>query len=144
MTRSSLLSIPVLLAAGVMLTASGGGRVANAPATIAYVCEDGRQASAIYEHGGDYRHAKMLLSYDGRTTELEAAPTLYGIRYLAEPSAAEPRALMWSLRGERAVLAEAVHPDDVADGGRPIATCQRLRIAQASGVEGAGHSADDH
>lgn len=131
--RSSPLHAPILIGAAAMLVAAGGGRVANSAATIPYVCEGGQQATAIYVHGGDFRHAKVQLSYDGRTTELDAAPTLYGIRYLAGPSAGEPRALMWSVRGERAVFAEAVHPEDVADGGRPIATCQRLRVAQASG-----------
>jgi len=134
-----------LLGAAFMLSAySGGGRVANSPAAVPYVCEDGRQASAIYEHGGDYLHAKVLLTFDGRTTELEAAPTLYGVRYRGEPSAEEPRALVWSLRGERAALAEVADPHDVASEGRPIARCTRLRTAAVSAPAGeAGHS-DDH
>ena len=60
---------------------------------------------------------------------MEAAPTLYGRRYLSEPSAEEPRHLMWSLRGEHAALAEATAPEDVTDAGRPIARCVRLRGA---------------
>lgn len=138
MTRSSILNAFTPLAA-LMLIGAGGGRVANAPAIIPYACDSGGQAAAIYEHGGDYRHAKVKLTYGGRTTELEAAPTLYGIRYMREPSAEEPRALVWSLRGERATLAEATDPDDVASEGSRIASCHRLRVASA-----VGHSADDH
>jgi len=138
MTRSSILYAITPLAA-FMLIGAGGGRVANSPAIVPYVCEGGGQAAAIYAHGGDFRHAKVMLTYGGRTTELGAAPTLYGIRYLGEPSAEEPRALVWSLRGERALLAEATDPDDVASQGRPIASCTRLRSASA-----VGHSPDDH
>lgn len=134
-----------LLGAAFMLSAySGGGRVANSPAVVPYVCENGRQAAAIYEHGGDYLHAKVLLTFDGRTTELEAAPTPYGVRYRSEPSAAEPRALIWSLRGERAALAEAADPHDLVDEGRPIARCRRLRSAAASPPAGEAGHAEDH
>lgn len=139
MMRSSILCALTPLAGFMLLGFSGGGRVANSPAIISYVCEGGGQAAAIYEHGGDYRHAKVMLTYGGRTTELKAAPTLYGIRYLGEPSGDDPRALVWSLRGERAVLAEATDPHDATSEGRPIASCTRLRVASA-----AGHSADDH
>ncbi len=144
MKPASPLAAAGLFGAALMLSAfSGGGRVANSPAVVPYVCEDGRQASAIYEHGGDYRHAKVLLTFDGRTTELEAAPTLYGVRYASEPSATEPRRLLWSLRGERTVLAEAGEPHDVASEGRPIARCTRLRTAAAAAAAGdPGHSED--
>lgn len=124
---------------------SGGGRVASGPATIPYVCEDGRQAAAVYESGGDFLHAKVLLTIDGRTTELEAAPTLYGTRYRNEPTAAEPRALVWTLRGERAWLAEATEALKSAEEGRAIARCMRLRTAMAQAATAdAGHSPDDH
>ncbi len=143
MKRPSPLAAAGLIGAAFLLSGfSGGGRVANSPPVIAYVCEDGRQAAAIYEHGNDYLHAKVLLTFDGHTSELEAAPTLYGIRYVAEPSAEHPRALMWSLRGERAWLAEATDPHDVASQGQPIAQCTRVRTAMASAE--AGHSADSH
>ena len=143
MKRSSPLAAAGLLGAAFLLSGfSGGGRVANAPPVIAYACEDGRQAAAIYEHGNDYLHAKVRLTFDGHTSELEAAPTLYGLRYVGEPSAEEPRALMWSLRGERAWLAEAVEPHDVTSQGRPIVQCTRVRTAMASAE--AGHSPESH
>lgn len=143
MKRSSPFAAAGLIGAAFLLSGfSGGGRVANSPATIAYSCENGRQASAIYEHGNDYLHAKVLLTFDGRTSELEAAPTLYGLRYVAEPSGEEPRALMWSTRGERAWLSEATEPHDVNSQGRAIAQCTRLRRVVASAE--AGHSADSH
>jgi len=133
---SPLVAAGLLGAAFMLSAASGGGRVANSPAVVPYVCEDGRQASAIYEHGGDYLHAKVLLTFEGRTTELEAAPTLYGVRYRSEPSAEEPRTLLWSLRGERAALAETSDPNDVTSDGRPIARCTRLRTAALSASAG--------
>ena len=134
-----------LLGAAVMLSAfSGGGRVANAPAVVPYACDGGRQASAIYEHGGDYLHAKVLLTFDGRTTEFEAAPTLYGVRYRSEPSAEEPRRLLWSLRGERTVLSEAGDPHDVASEGQPIARCTRVRTAAVAPAEGEVDHSEDH
>lgn len=143
MKRSSPFAAAGLIGAAFLLSGySGGGRVANSPPVIAYACEDGRQAAAIYEHGNDYLHAKVRLTFDGRTTELEAAPTLYGIRYRGEPSGDEPRTLMWSLRGERAWLAEATEPNDVASQGRPIVQCTRVRTAIAAADP--GHSADSH
>lgn len=146
MKRSSPFHLVVTVGAALMLSGySGGGRVANAPPVIPYVCEGGRQASAIYEHGGDYLHAKVKLTFDGRTTELEAAPTLYGVRYRSEPSATEPRALLWSIRGETAALAEATDPHDISGEGRPIARCTRLRTAAAAGAaRDAGHSPEEH
>ena len=136
--RSSILYAFTPLAA-FMLIGAGGGRVANSPAVVPYVCEGGGQAAAIYAHGGDFRHAKVTLTYGGRTSELEAAPTLYGLRYTGEPSAEEPRTLVWSLRGERALLAEATDPQDATSEGRPIASCTRYR-----GSSAVGHSSDDH
>lgn len=143
MKRSSPIVAAGLIGAAFLLSGySGGGRVSNSPPVIAYACEGGRQAAAIYEHGNDYFHAKVLLTFDGRTTELEAAPTLYGIRYVGEPSGEQPRALMWSLRGERAWLSEATEPHDVTSQGQPIAQCTRVRGTLASAE--AGHSADSH
>lgn len=143
MKASLLFAIPGLLGAGLMLCGySGPGRLAATPAIVPYVCEDGRQVAAIYESGGDHRHAKVLVTYEGRTTELEAAPTLYGRRYLSEPSTEEPRHLMWSLRGEHGALAEATAPEDVTDAGRPIARCTRVRGAVAAADP--GHAPGEH
>ena len=77
MNRSSPFAAVTLIGAAFMLSGfSGGGRVASGPATVPYMCSDGRPASAIYEHGGDFLHAKVMLTFDGRTTELAAAPTV--------------------------------------------------------------------
>jgi len=141
MKASSIIYISGLLGAGLLLCGySGPGRVAATPAIVPYTCEDGRQVAAIYESGGDHSHAKVLVTYEGRTIELEAAPTLYGRRYLSEPGATEPRHLMWSLRGEHAALSEATAPEDVADAGRPIARCTRVR----GSVPTAAHSPGEH
>jgi len=133
MLRSTILSAAALIGAAVMLSGyAGGGRVKNGPAVISYACEDGRQASAIYAHGGDFRHATVTLTFDGRTTELEAAPTLYGMRYASEGSPA----LVWSIRGENAFVAETADRHDVTSEGRAIARCTRLRRAAAAHAEG--------
>lgn len=139
MISSRAVAIPSLVGIAFALSAySGGGRVANAPQIIPYVCEGGRAASAVYEHGSVYQHAKVRLTVDGRTTELEAAPTLYGIRYRNEPSAAEPRHLIWAVRGESAWLAEATEPYRSDAEGQRLLSCHRQR-----GGAGA-HSSDSH
>lgn len=137
MNRSFPITAAALIGAGFMLSGyAGGGRVAATPATVPYACEGGRSVSAIYKNGGDFLHAKVLLTYDGRTTELEAAPTLYGIRYASEVTAENPQALAWSIRGERAWLSEVADPADVTDAGRPIAQCARLRGTAVGHAEG--------
>jgi hypothetical protein len=128
MIRSSALAGPVLLGIAFSLSAySGGGRVANSPAVVPYQCEGGQTASAIYENGSDFRHAKVLLTHGGRTTELEAAPTLYGIRYRHEPSASDSRHLIWAVWGERAWLSEATEPYRSDSEGQRLLTCHRQR-----------------
>jgi hypothetical protein len=128
MRRSS--SLVGLIAIAVMLSGfAGGGRVANAPPVVPYVCDGGRTASAIYQHGGVFIQARLRLTIDGRTSEMMAAPTLYGSRYLGEPSAGEPRRLIWSLRGEQAWLAEATEPYRSDGEGRRLLTCHRQRGA---------------
>ena len=135
MLRSTALTAAALIGSAVLLSGySGGGRVKSGPATVPYLCDGGRQASAIYEHGGDYQHAKVMLTFDGSTSELEAAPTLYGMRYASEATPA----LVWSVRGESALLAEASNREDVTDEGRPIARCVRLRGAAPA------HNGDAH
>ena len=115
---------------------SGGGRVANAPPVVPYVCDGGRSASAIYDHGGVFRQARLRLTIDGRTSEMMAAPTLYGSRYLGEPTAERPRRLIWSLQGENAWLAEAVEPYRSDREGTRLLNCRRLRHAtEAHGGE---------
>lgn len=140
MKTSSPLAITGLIGAAFMLSGfAGGGRVSSGPAIVPYICEGGRPISAVYENGGDFLHAKVLITYDGRTSELGAAPTLYGIRYMGEGGeGGQP--LAWSLRGERAWLSEVTDAADVANPGRPIAQCIRQRSA---GRE-TGHSEGEH
>ena len=137
MHRSSPFAVAALVGAGLMLSgfAGGGGRVKSGPAVIPYACEDGRQVSAVYESGGDFLHAKVQLTYDGQTTELNAAPTLYGLRYVG--AGAQP--LAWSLRGEYAALAQVSDAGNVEDAGEAIARCVRVRGAAASGHAGGTH-----
>jgi hypothetical protein len=113
----------------------------SGPAIVPYVCDGGQPISAIYENGGDFRHAKVLLTFSGRTAELEAAPTLYGIRYASEATAETPQNISWSIRGERAWLSEVADIDDVTTEGRPIAQCMRLR---STGESDASHAEGEH
>ncbi|MDQ8757900.1 MliC family protein [Sphingosinicella sp. LHD-64] len=138
MTRSFPITAATLIGAAFLLSGyAGGGRVAASPATVPYVCQNGQAASAIYENGGDFLHAKVLLTYDGRTTELEAAPTQFGVRYTSAPAAGSAQHLSWSLQGEQAFLTEVADPADVTTPGRPIAQCLRQRGMQmASRSEG--------
>ena len=128
MIRSSTLACPLLLGIAFALTGyAGGGRVANSPAVVPYVCEGGQTASAIYENGNNFRLAKVRLTVDGRVTELEAAPTLYGLRYRHEPSASDPRNIIWAVWGERAWLAEATDPYASDREGQRLLSCHRQR-----------------
>jgi len=138
MKASPIFSAVALVGAGILLTGAGGGRVKSGPATVPYVCENGRPANAIYDHGGDFLHAKALVTYDGRTTEFEAAPTLFGLRYRSAASAEQPQALLWSVRGEQAWLAEAAGDPDVGDDGRRLVSCTRLRSAGSDAAHGPG------
>ncbi len=134
MHRSSPFALVTLVGAALMLSgfAGGSGRVKSGPAIIPYACDGGRQVQAIYEHGGDYLHARVQLTYDGQTAELNAAPTLYGLRYVG--SGAQP--LAWSLRGEHAALAQVSDTGNAEDAGEAIARCVRVRGAAAGHAEG--------
>ncbi|MGZ8337135.1 MAG: hypothetical protein ACXWU1_10785 [Allosphingosinicella sp.] len=143
----ALLALPTLVSGS-----SGGGRVKSGPATIPYLCHDGqsydaREAVVVYENGSDYLHAKAQVTYDGRTTEMRAAPTLYGVRYRTE---AQP-AVAWTLRGEDAWLTDSPDADGYTRPERQIARCIRLREEgpnEVSGVAprpaGEEHSTEDH
>lgn len=138
MIRSSVLASSALIGIAFALSGySGGGRVANSPAVVPYICEGGQTASAIYENGNNFRLAKVLLTVDGRATELEAAPTLYGLRYRHEPSASDPRNLIWAVWGERAWLSEATDPYASDREGPRLLSCHRQRGAAA--VHSAAH-----
>ena len=87
MLRSTALTAAALITSAVLLSGyAGGGRVKSGPAIVPYLCDGGRQASAIYQHGGDYQHAKVMLTFDGssplnpnasRSSRLKHEPLLY-------------------------------------------------------------------
>lgn len=128
MIRSSTLACTLLTGIALALSGfAGGGRVANSPATVPYVCEGGQTAVAIYENGSNFRLAKVRVTVDGRTTEFEAAPTLYGIRYRHAPSASDPRHIIWAVWGENAWLAQATEPYASDREGQRLLSCHRQR-----------------
>jgi Membrane-bound lysozyme-inhibitor of c-type lysozyme len=132
MIRSSAHALPALIGAAFALSGfAGGGRVANSPAVIPYVCEGGQTASAIYENGSNFRLAKVQLTVDGRVTQFDAAPTLYGMRYRHAPSASDPRNIIWAVWGERAWLSEATDPYASDREGQRLLSCHRQRGVSA-------------
>lgn len=126
-----------LIAPAIALAFSGPTAVKSGPPVIPYLCDGGRPASVVYESGSDYRHARALVTLDGRTLELGAAPTLYGVRYRSE---GEAPALAWTLRGEQAWLTEAPDEESYAGEEHAVARCVRLRAAT---VAAEAHG-DDH
>lgn len=139
-----------LIAAPSPAAASGTPAPSNAgPAPIPYLCSDGHEASVVYESGSDFNHAKALVTYEGRTIEMRAAPTLYGVRYRAEASEGGTP-LAWSLRGEEAWLTEAPDEDSYTRQERALVRCIRLRgalpvqtaSADSHGSDGEGHGED--
>ena len=126
----ALLSIPAL-AFGASTPPPGKA----APAIVPYVCADGSLASVIYEHGGDFRHARALVTHDDHTVEMRAAPALYGVRYRSE---ADP-ALAWSLHGEEARLTESPDADGYAMEEREVLRCVRQRQLGAGGAHDEAH-----
>ena len=139
MMRSSPWFALALLALPSLASGSGTAPAGKAePPIVPYLCSDGHTASVIYRSGSDFRHARALVTHDGRTVEMQAAPTLYGVRYRSDASA-EP-ALAWSLRGEQAVLSEAPEADSYTRPERELLRCVRVRGALAAET----HGADSH
>ncbi len=144
MKPTSVCLAAALLAAPSLAAGSGTPAPSNAgPAPIPYLCSDGHSASVVYESGSDFHHAKALVTYEGRTIEMRAAPTLYGVRYRAEAGEGGPP-LAWSLRGEEAWLTEAPDEDSYTRQERAIVRCIRVRGALPVQTASAdSHGSDD-
>jgi len=112
----------------------------SGPPVVPYLCDGGQEATAIYESGNNFQHATAKITYEGRTVELRAAPTLYGVRYRGE---AESGPLAWTLRGEEAWLTESPDEDSYAGEEPAIAHCMRVRGVMPYAAADASHG-DDH
>ena len=147
MKATSALLAAALLATPTLVVGSGAPSRGKAePATIPYLCAGGAAASVVYESGSDYQHARALVTYDGRTVEMRAAPTLYGVRYRAAV-ADEGAPLAWSLRGEEAWLTEAPDDDSYTRQEQEVTRCTRLRGAMpmaTASAEGHGGGHESH
>ena len=150
MKPTSVCLAAALLASSSLAAASGSPAPGNSgPAPIPYLCSDGHSATVVYESGSDYGHARALVTYEGRTIEMRAAPTLYGVRYRADASEGGTP-LAWSLRGEEAWLTEAPEEESYTRQEHAVARCIRLRGAlpvqtassEAHGAEEQGHGED--
>jgi len=118
--------LSVLALAGGYLALCANAPVHGGPAIVPYMCGDGHAANVIYESGNDYVHAAARVTYDGRTIEMKAAPTLYGVRYRSA-AAAGATPLAWSLRGEEGVLSEAPTDTSYIAAEHELARCARVR-----------------
>ena len=108
------------------------------PPVVPYLCNDGGTAIVTYLSGNDYIHASVRIEHGGRTDELRAAPTLYGVRYRAANAPAEGATLAWTLRGEQAVLSEAPDADSYTRTETEVLRCTRIR----GGMPALEHSAE--
>ncbi len=131
---AALLALPTLLSAYSTPPPGKAG-----PPVVPYLCSEGRPATVVYENGSGSRHAKALVTYEGRTIELEQGPTLYGVRYRTVAETAGQPAMAWSLRGEEAWLTESPDVSSYTRDERAIARCIRLRGMMPE----AGHGGDD-
>jgi hypothetical protein len=128
---------PLILAAA-FFGLAGFNEAHSGPAVVPYLCGDGQPAQVVYESGSDYVHALARVTYGGRTIEMKAAPTLYGVRYRTEATdGAMP--LAWSLRGEEGILSEAPSDDSYTRPEHALAQCARVREGTAADA-GEGHS----
>ena len=128
---AALVAVPALA-----IASGGGGRVKSGPAIIPYLCDGGRAASVVYE-SGDFHHGRATVTFDGRSLELGAAPTLYGLRYRGEEDGSS--AVAWTLRGEEGWLTESPSEESYMNEERALARCVRLR-----GESPATMHVDDH
>ncbi len=154
MKRSSAWIAVTLLAIPSMSFGSGTPPPGKAePAIVPYLCSDGHTANVIYQSGSEFRLAKALVNHEGRSFEMQAAPTLYGVRYRTVAAVEGGSPLAWSLRGEQAVLSEAPQADSYPRPERELLRCVRLRgaapVAASAGGEshGEGHGeehGEDH
>jgi hypothetical protein len=129
----ALLAVPSLAVALNTPTAEETG-----PPVVPYLCSDGHTANVLYESGNDYLHARARVEHEGHTYELEAAPTLYGVRYRTESAAEDGDTLAWTLRGEQAVLSEAPDTDSYTREEHELLRCIRLRGGAPAATEGHG------
>ena len=129
----ALLAVPSLAVALNTPTAEETG-----PPVVPYLCSDGHTANVLYESGNDYLHARARVEHEGHTYELEAAPTLYGVRYRTASAAEGGDTLAWTLRGEQAVLSEAPETDSYTREERELLRCIRLRGGAPAAAEGHG------
>ena len=109
------------------------------PPVVPYQCNDGQTAIVTYLSGNDYIHASVRIEHGGRTEELRAAPTLYGVRYRAASAPAEGATLAWTLRGEQAVLSEAPEADSYTRSETEVLRCARIRGGTVASETSAEH-----
>jgi membrane-bound inhibitor of C-type lysozyme len=133
---------PTGLSIALLSGCAGSGEVhgPHHPGPIPYRCGDGRLAQITYENGGWFVRARAHLVRDGRTTELQASPPTYGLRYVSADDAADP-ILVWTARGEEALISE-ISRDAAADAPeREVARCTRVREGAAAPAHAEG---DEH
>ena len=110
------------------------------PPVVPYLCSDGHSANVIYESGNDYIHARARVEHEGHSYELEAAPTLYGVRYRTASATEGGETVAWTLRDEQAVLSIAPDADSYTREEQELLRCSRLRGGAPAAAEAHGES----
>ena len=142
MRRSSAWIAVALLAIPSMSFGSGTPPPGKAePAIVPYLCSDGHTASVVYQGGSDYRLAKAVVSHEGRSFEMRAAPTLYGVRY-------RTAAAVEGESGSGLVAARRAGGAERGARGRQLyaarARAAPLRAAEGRAAPEASAAAEDH
>ena len=112
----------------------------NQPGDLPYSCGGGHVARITYENGGWFVRARAKLVWDGRTTNLQASPPTYGLRYVSADDAADP-ILVWTARGEDAWISEIARNAAADAPEREVARCTRVREGGAEPAHGTGGDA---
>ena len=142
MKRSSApIALALLAIPSAVFAFNNPGAAERGPAVVPYLCSDGHVANVVYESGNDYLHARVRIEHEGRSYDLRAAPTLYGVRYRTASASEGDETLAWTLRGEQAVLSEAPDADSYTREEHQLLNCIRIRgAAPAAGeTHGEGH-----
>jgi len=112
-----------LLAAAAALGACTKDTVESAAAGIPFACEGRSPIRATYDGGG--ARAKVWLWMDGEKVEMNAAPTLDGLRYMKAVGAEDQKTLAWTTDGVNATLLEVPVGAMGGEEDRVLASCRR-------------------
>jgi hypothetical protein len=118
-----MLRLGFALAATALSGACTKSTVATAAIGIPFACEGRAAIRAAYDGGG--ARAKVWLWMDGERVEMNAAPTLDGLRYMKPVRAEDKETLAWATDGVNATLIQVPVGAMGGEEDRIVATCRR-------------------